>query len=161
MKEGEDEEEESPHNHPFYHDPNAFSPRSEHQLPHTFYSQRAPPTALELGPSDSLSQMYRPFRGPPPESVRSTHTRARSHSRSRQRLPLQTAAMQQDGTNVDPADYEEEYVEDELENRHEQHSAWETRGRAISDAGAMEAMTPGRTEWYPETTVYVSVLFHS
>ena len=74
---------------------------------------------------------------------------------------MHPAAAQQDVTNIDPADYEEEYVEDELENRHEQHSAWETRGGAISDARAMEAMTPGRTEWYPETTVYVYVLMHS
>lgn len=100
--------------------------------------------------------MYRPYRGPPPESVRS----GRSRARTRQRLP-----HGQGGTNVDPVEQDDralyadevdgdEYEDEEqVHDRHEQHSAWETRGRPISDAGAMEAMTPGRTEWYPETTV--------
>jgi len=49
--------------------------------------------------------------------------------------------------------YEDEGVVERQRDQYEQHSAWETRGRAVSDAGRMEAMTPGRTEWYPETTV--------
>jgi hypothetical protein len=70
--------------------------------------------------------------------------------------------VDQDGAAMYADEGDEDYVEEQLQggnghgdayDRHEQHSAWETRGRAISDAGAMEAMTPGRTEWYPETTV--------
>lgn len=72
--------------------------------------------------------------GATPESIRSGHTRG----------------TRRGGTNVDPVDgHLAAYPEDEYDD--ENRSAWETRGPPISDAGDLEAMTLGRTDWGGET----------